>query len=206
MSGMALTTVSPSRTSSRRSTPCVEGCCGPNETVIRVSESGSGFRSIEIEEVGTTISFACILSIALDREIFAQRMALVIGRRQYPERIRVAVKSDAEHVIDLALQPVRRFPQIPHRRQARVVLFEEDLYSKPVIVREGIKVISDGEARACEFAQVHATDVAQVIESQGRLIAQPCHKLEETFAFGDDSDLVRGFDDLFDCVREFCAN
>src|SRR5262249_16913351 len=59
MSGMALTTVSPSRTSSSRSTPCVEGCCGPNETVIRVSESGSGFRSIQIEDVGTTISFAC---------------------------------------------------------------------------------------------------------------------------------------------------
>src|SRR5262245_64598915 len=56
MSGMALTTVSPSRTSSRRSTPCVEGCCVPNESVIRVSESGSGLRSIEIADCGLRIA------------------------------------------------------------------------------------------------------------------------------------------------------
>src|SRR5262245_8701726 len=200
MSGMALTTVSPSRTSSSRSTPCVEGCCGPNETVIRVSESGSGFRSNEIEDVGMAISFACILSVTLDGEVLAQRMALVIRRRQYPDQIRMAVESDAEHVINLSLQPVRRFPQITHRRQARVVFFDEDFYPQPVIVIEGIKMISDGEARAREFAQVHATDVAQVIEPHGRLIAQPGHKLVETFAPGDDRDLVRGFYDFLDCV------
>src|SRR5215475_4157368 len=198
MSGMAFTTVSPSRTSSRRSTPCVEGCCGPNETVISVSERGSGFRSNEIEDAGMTISFACILSVTLNREILAQRMALVIRRSQYPDQIRMAVESDAEHVINLSLQPVRRFPQFPHRRQARVVLFEEDLYSQPVIVREGIKVISDCEARTCEFAQVHAADVAQIIKPHGRLIAQPGHKFEQTLALGDDGDLAGGFDDLLD--------
>src|SRR5215475_1650792 len=79
-------------------------------------------------------------SITLDREILAQRVALVIGRRQYPAQIRVAVEGDAEHVINLALQPVRRFPQFPHRRQARVVLFEEDLHPKPVIVYERVEV------------------------------------------------------------------
>src|ERR1043166_7190710 len=41
MSGVHLTTISPSRTSSRRSTPCVEGCCGPNEMVICVSSGRS---------------------------------------------------------------------------------------------------------------------------------------------------------------------
>src|SRR6185369_17339696 len=111
MSGMAFTTVSPSSTSSRRSTPCVDGCCGPNETVISVSESGSGFRSIAIEEVSTTISFACIvLLIPLDREILAQRMALIIRGHQYPAQIGVAIKGDAEHVIDFALKPIRGFP------------------------------------------------------------------------------------------------
>src|SRR5215471_6544654 len=203
MSGTALTTVSPSRTSSRRSTPCVEGCCGPNETVISVSESGSGFRSNEIEDAGMTISFACILSVTLNREILAQRMALIIRRSQYPDQIRVAVESDAEHVINLSLQPVRRFPQSPHRRQARVVLFEEDLYSQPVIAHDGIKMICDCEARACEFAQVHAADVAQIIEPHGRLVAQPGHKFQHTFALGDYGVLVCGFDDLLDRVCEF---
>src|SRR5262249_17077231 len=187
MSGMALITVSPSSTSSRRSTPCVDGCCGPNETVIKVSESGSGFRSIEIEDVGTTISFACIvLSISLDREILAQRMALVIHRHQYPAQIGVAVKGDAEHVVNFPLQPVRRFPHIPHRRRARVVLFEENFYPQPVIVDEGIEVVGERETRACEFAQVNATDVTQVIESKSRLVAQPGHQLDQPFAFGDD--------------------
>src|SRR5436305_3954019 len=41
MSGVHLTIISPSRTSSRRSTPCVEGCCGPIEIVICVSSGRS---------------------------------------------------------------------------------------------------------------------------------------------------------------------
>src|SRR5882762_3618093 len=41
MSGVDLTTISPSSTNSRRSTPCVEGCCGPIEIVICVSSGRS---------------------------------------------------------------------------------------------------------------------------------------------------------------------
>src|SRR5215213_4553327 len=41
MSGTHLTTISPSSTSSSRSTPWVEGCCGPNEMVICVSSGRS---------------------------------------------------------------------------------------------------------------------------------------------------------------------
>src|ERR1051326_1182868 len=41
MSGVHFTTLSPSSTSSRRRTPCVEGCCGPIEIVICVSSGRS---------------------------------------------------------------------------------------------------------------------------------------------------------------------
>src|SRR5215213_2437713 len=41
MSGVAFTTISPSSTNSRRSTPCVDGCCGPIEIVICVSSGRS---------------------------------------------------------------------------------------------------------------------------------------------------------------------
>src|SRR6266496_2505786 len=41
MSGVHFTTISPSSTSSRRNTPCVEGCCGPIEIVIWVSSGRS---------------------------------------------------------------------------------------------------------------------------------------------------------------------
>src|SRR5688572_2352907 len=41
MSGVVLTTISPSSTSSRRNTPWVDGCCGPIEIVIWVSSGRS---------------------------------------------------------------------------------------------------------------------------------------------------------------------
>src|SRR5215204_1559080 len=41
MSGVVFTTISPSSTSSKRSTPCVDGCCGPIEIVICVSSGRS---------------------------------------------------------------------------------------------------------------------------------------------------------------------
>src|SRR5215210_3441678 len=41
MSGVAFTTISPSSTNSKRSTPCVDGCCGPIEIVICVSSGRS---------------------------------------------------------------------------------------------------------------------------------------------------------------------
>ena len=70
ISGVALITVSPSSTSSSRNTPCVDGCCGPIDIVICVSASGSVFRSIEIADVGTTISLACISSVRSPVSIF----------------------------------------------------------------------------------------------------------------------------------------
>src|SRR6266571_3167244 len=41
MSGVAFTTISPSRTNSSRNTPWVDGCCGPIEIVICVSRGRS---------------------------------------------------------------------------------------------------------------------------------------------------------------------
>src|SRR2546428_4685802 len=41
MSGVAFTTISPSRTNSSRNTPWVDGCCGPIEIVICVSNGES---------------------------------------------------------------------------------------------------------------------------------------------------------------------
>src|SRR5215217_6651180 len=41
ISGVAFTTISPSSTNSKRSTPCVDGCCGPIEIVICVSSGRS---------------------------------------------------------------------------------------------------------------------------------------------------------------------
>ncbi len=45
MSGTALRMVSPSSSSTMRSTPCVEGCCGPMFRIIRLLVLGAAICS-----------------------------------------------------------------------------------------------------------------------------------------------------------------
>src|SRR5215208_7547329 len=73
MSGTHLTTISPSRTSSSRSTPCVDGCCGPNEMVICVS-SGRSTTSNAGGRFVVDALMPCLLSTSLlfEHEVVSQ--------------------------------------------------------------------------------------------------------------------------------------
>src|SRR5215210_3228078 len=130
MSGVALTTISPSSTSSRRSTPCVEGCCGPIEIVICVSSgrsmtSNCGGRLLIVQSPMSKVQGQCPQSkltldfghwtldlsqtvrfIPAQRKIFAERVAFPIVGQQDATQIRVAVEMDAEQVKGLTLMPV----------------------------------------------------------------------------------------------------
>src|ERR1043166_7452249 len=89
MSGVHLTTISPSRTSSRRSTPCVDGCCGPNEMVICVS-SGRSTTSNAGGRFVVDALMPCLLSTSLlfEHEFVCQhaaelgRLAILKHRRE----------------------------------------------------------------------------------------------------------------------------
>src|SRR4026209_123906 len=109
MSGVAFTTISPSSTNSRRSTPCVDGCCGPIEMVICVSSGRSTisncggiaaelinlFQSVYTDEHG---SFQTVRLVSTERKILPQRMALPIVREKNPSQIRMAVENHPKQI------------------------------------------------------------------------------------------------------------
>ena len=123
MSGVALTTISPSSTSSRRSTPCVEGCCGPIEIVICESSGRSttsncgGMLAVEtlisvafvrcpmshashatdrtLETYRTRLISGCTVRILATENPFAAR-ALPIVRKKDAPQVRMSVENHAE--------------------------------------------------------------------------------------------------------------
>ena len=100
MSGMMRTMVSPSISSSRRSTPCVDGCCGPMFRTIVWSCDGSS----------TGVGFMCAISDTLDGIVLAERMAFPVFRHHDARQVGMAIEANAEQVEDLALEEVRARP------------------------------------------------------------------------------------------------
>src|SRR5688500_17092069 len=128
MSQTALTTVSPSRVSRRRSVVCVAGCCGPKLSVQRYSWPPSG-------AAASTISRGIAHRLAFgprdDGEVVplpaaAERVVLAHGERREllghedAAQVRVAGEDDPVHVEDLALHPVGTLPQRERGRDRQV--------------------------------------------------------------------------------------
>src|SRR5947207_13836941 len=102
-------TFSPSSLRITRSTPCVDGCCGP---MLRTS-------SVESRKVDSGILRSLAASdtqVLLHPSVVLFQYAVVLAQREtFPflgqkdaPHIGVAGELDAEHVVRLALQPVRR--------------------------------------------------------------------------------------------------
>src|SRR5438067_11073112 len=130
MSGTISGTVSPGSVSSRRSTPCVAGWCGPM-LIVKSSVVGSASvpttgrvgpvpmrssvtdfsRSRYGTESGSLLIPLGHLvlveredhRLAAHREVAPLRMALVVLWHQDPAEVGMAGEDDAEHVVDLAL-------------------------------------------------------------------------------------------------------
>src|SRR5579863_1070939 len=130
MCGSAFWITSPSISSTRRSTPCAAGCCGP-KFIVKLRISATPRRVLEGRLIAVILAdhprhqrarldrhrlvdYAALLGVVADlditdqREVLAKRMAdeAVIG--QQPAQVRVAVKQDAKQVIGLALEPIGR--------------------------------------------------------------------------------------------------
>src|SRR4029077_15599594 len=102
-------TFSPSSLRMTRSTPCVEGCCGPmlrtNSVESRKVESGIP-RSLAAFDSQVFLYPALVLleySVVL-----TQREALPLVGHQDAPHVGVSRELDTEHVVDFALQPVGR--------------------------------------------------------------------------------------------------
>src|SRR4051794_5188902 len=101
MTGRHLTTTSPSRVSSRRRTPWVDGCCGPILTVRSSRLSVASIMRVHLASHGE------IHRLAAERLGAPQRMTFPVVGQHDARKVRVPLEADAEEVIDLALVPVR---------------------------------------------------------------------------------------------------
>src|ERR1700677_847759 len=124
------TTRSPSSFSFTRSTPWVEGCCGPIFKIISSAPS-----TVVLTFVSSVVrgSLICLLS-ALNPQILAnpirillqyvvilaQRISLPFIRHQNASQLRMAFEHDSEHVVAFALQPVCRGPDFANARHGFV--------------------------------------------------------------------------------------
>src|SRR2546426_5638684 len=118
MSGMASFITSPSARTTKRSTPCVEGCCGPMLRVMssvarppsrvsRCTSTSNPARPISASRLQQALPRGrdAVILLGLD-EVLAQRMPRPVLRHEDAAEVRVALEDDAEQVEHLALLPV----------------------------------------------------------------------------------------------------
>src|SRR6516165_5949330 len=90
-------TFSPSSLRITRSTPCVEGCCGPMLSTSSV-ESRNVASGMLLSALYPQVVFHPVLILLQDGIVLAQRMTLPVLRHQDAPQIGVAGEFDAEHV------------------------------------------------------------------------------------------------------------
>src|SRR5690606_1478291 len=159
---------SPSISSTRRSTPCAAGCCGPKLTVklsisgiARILEPGlvavvvandlrherAGLDAHRLVYDAPLFRVVAHLDVADHREILAERMSdeAVIG--QDAAKVGMTAEQDAEQVERLAFVPIRRAPNAGDgvEDRLRIVLAERTKAQAPV-VRDRQELIDDREA------------------------------------------------------------
>src|SRR5579863_7057116 len=114
MSGAAERIVSPSSSSTMRSTPWVEGCCGPMFSVIRRGADGlegsSSSAGIVAKLSSKDLFIGVAVLIAVNRIVFAQRMPVPVDRHQNAHHVRMIAERDAEQIEYFAFMPVGRAP------------------------------------------------------------------------------------------------
>src|SRR5579863_10334295 len=177
------TTFSPSSFNFTRSTPCVEGCCGPMlmmissapRTVVSTfcSMLASEFRSVlrnpELRKSVMLIARSQYQVFAdpggilgQDVVILAQRKSLPPIRQQDARQIGVTLKYDSKHVISFALQPIRRGPNVRNGRHWFAVR-SPNFQTQPLVFGEGIEIQHHIES-FLSLRPVHRGQIRQKIE------------------------------------------
>src|SRR6184192_2145547 len=106
MTGRHDTTYSPSSSNTRRSTPCVEGCCGPMLMIMVSCPMAMAIPS-EPSLVGWRDERALVLGVdAGEWMVLAERVAHPPFGHLDPPKVGMAVEADAEEIEHLPLEPV----------------------------------------------------------------------------------------------------
>src|SRR5436309_7601974 len=153
MSGMASFITSPSARTTKRSTPCVEGCCGPMLRVMssvarppsrvsRCTSTSNPARPISASRLQQALPRGrdAVILLGLD-EVLAQWMPRPVLRHEDAAQVRVALEDDAEEVEDLALLPVGVAREPGNLVVVRMVARRVDLAREEVAVRAGVEVV-----------------------------------------------------------------
>src|SRR4030067_95853 len=107
--GLAFTTVSPSSSSATRSTPWVEGCCGPMLRVMVSVRTVLHLLGLELAQLGRGLdALRGVVGerhfLVAERRVLAQRPPHpVLGQQDAPE-IGMAGELDGEEIVGLSLE------------------------------------------------------------------------------------------------------
>src|ERR1041385_1367543 len=142
MSGTALTTVSPSSSSRMRSTPWVDGCCGPMFRTIVLAAPVAVSTVVVMVLFLQSWQVSCRnVAEALDRIIAAQGMALPVFRQQNAAQIGVIVELNAHEVENFPLQPTCTDPHRNERVHIGMVAWNARTEADFLLRRDGREVI-----------------------------------------------------------------
>src|ERR1700738_341243 len=157
MSGIALTTDSPSSSSNMRNTPCVDGCCGPmfNTMVLVVPAA--------VSTVVIALGSGASLAWTFGGIISAQRMPLPIIGQQNPPQIRMSRKAHAKKIEYFPLQPIGSRPNRYQRIHDRVISWNAGAQTQPLAARNGNEMILQFKSRL-DRVTIHAGGVGKQIE------------------------------------------
>src|SRR5271157_2250397 len=163
MSASAWRMISPSSSRMMRSTPWVDGCCGPMFRTMRRDVAGAAScsdspvaavlipRSLMLASGWTFVSRLLLVLIrvlvAVDRKISAQRVSFPFFWQQDPLQIGMPLKPDSEQVVHFPLVPVGAFPDRSDTRQRRIGAGQGDLQFQTDILRNRVQQVEHFKAR-----------------------------------------------------------
>src|SRR5579871_585553 len=121
MSGIASFMTSPSARTTKRSTPCVDGCCGPMLSVMssvasapftsRCTSTSNPVRLMRLRlQQALPRGDDAVVLLGLD-EVLAQRVPRPVLGHEDAAQIGMSVEGHAEEIEDLALLPVGMAPE-----------------------------------------------------------------------------------------------
>src|SRR5947199_10649585 len=154
MSGIASFMTSPSARTTKRSTPCVEGCCGPMLRVMssvesppsacgRCTSTSKPVRPIlrRLQEAFARGRDAVVL-LGLD-EVLAQRVARPVLRHEDAAEIGMPLEGHAQEIEDLALLPLGVAPDARDARHDGGVPQRVHLEGEEVALPVGVEMVDD---------------------------------------------------------------
>src|SRR5208337_2236973 len=190
MSGTALTTFSPSSSRSTRSTPCVDGCCGPMlRTIVFVLPTAVSTVVMGSQSAERNLAFA------FRRKITAKRKSFKAIGQEYAAQVRMTGKLDAKEVKNLALQPVGAGPDGFQRIHHGMLGADAGAQADTIAPWNGNQMIVQLEARLDGVA-VHAGDVAQQVEQQSGVLFALLSRGAQQLLRDDDGRLPAVLDHL----------